>query len=94
MSALDAFWHLTNFLAPAVFVALFTAFVAGLLFSTRARPLRWRRLLIFSVVPTLVVAIVGLLVSGRDGSMLTYATMVGAAATGVWVCTLSGGRRG
>lgn len=93
MSPLDAVWHLLNFVAPAVFIALFTSGAARLLFAAQYRGLGWRRLLVFSIVPTLAVAVGGLLVGGRDGSMLTYGAMVGAAAVGVWVCTLSGNRR-
>ncbi len=84
MSPLDAIWHVLNFLAPAVFVALFTAAGAKLVFAATVRQMAWQRLLRWAVLPTVSVAIVGLVVTGRDGAMLTYAAMVAAAALGVW----------
>lgn len=84
MSPFDALWHVLNLLAPAVFVGLFTAAGAKLVFSSRLRAIAWRRLLRWSLLPTVVAAIGGLILTGRDGGMSTYVAMVTAAALGVW----------
>lgn len=81
MSPLDAVWHILNFLAPAVFVGLFTAAGAWLM---RMRGAGWRRLATWSVAPAVLVSMAGLVFTGRDGTMLTYAAMVVAAAVGAW----------
>ncbi len=88
VSPLDAIWHIVNFLAPAVVVALFTAVGAKLAFSASLRAVAWRRLLRWALLPTVAVAIGGLIVTGRDGAMLTYTAMVVAAALGVWFASV------
>ena len=85
VSSLDAIWHVLNFLAPAGFVGLVTATGAKLVFGRSLRSMAWRRLLLWALVPTALVAIVGLIVTGRDGAMSTYAAMAAASALGAWV---------
>ncbi|WP_418316700.1 hypothetical protein [Piscinibacter sakaiensis] len=92
MSPLDAIWHLLNFFAPAVFLAVFTASVAKLLWRREWRAVRWRSLLLWALIPTLVVAVVGLVITGRDGMMITYVAMAVAAALGLWLAGLFRGR--
>lgn len=85
MSPLDAFWHLLNFFAPAAFIGLFTASAAKLIWRHELRNLGWRALLAWAIVPAIAAAVVGLVITGRDGTLLAYAAMVGAAASGLWI---------
>lgn len=88
VSPLDAFWHLVNFFAPAVFLALFTTSAAKLAWRRQLRGTPWRRMFAWALAPTIVASIVGLVLTGRDGKMITYLAMVIAAALGVWLAGL------
>ncbi len=85
MSPLDALWHLLNFLAPAVFMALFSTAASKLIWSRSLRAKAWRKLLLWALLPAIGVAIGGLVLTGRDGAMATYAAMVAAVALGLWI---------
>lgn len=84
MNPLDAFWHLMNFIAPAVFVGALSAAGAKLVWARELRGRSWLQLLGWAAVPAVLVAVAGLLVAGRDGRMTTYVAMVVAAAVGLW----------
>jgi hypothetical protein len=47
MGPLDALWHLLNFFAPAVGVALFTAVVAKRVWRRDLAAVSWRHLLLW-----------------------------------------------
>jgi len=85
MGPLDLLNHLLNFMAPAAWVAC----VLGLLarFFIRKTPvaqsLQAQVAINFAVC--LAVLVLGLLVFGRDGKMVTYAAMVVLGATSQWV---------
>ena len=80
MSPYDAFWHLANFFAPAVFVGALTALFVKLLWRHELRTVSWRRLSAWGVGGSALVLVGGLVTFGRDGKMLTYALMLGACA--------------
>lgn len=84
MNALDALWHMLNFLAPAVCVGALSAAAAKLVWARELRGRSWLQLLGWAALPALLVAFVALVVTGRDGRMGTYAAMVVAAAAGLW----------
>lgn len=84
MNAVDAIWHLLNFLAPAVVVGALSAAGARLVWARELRGRSWLQLLGWAVVPALLVTLAGMVVTGRDGRMSTYAAMVLAAAVGLW----------
>lgn len=84
MSPLDAFWHLGNFVGPALFLGAFCASVAWLLWRAEVRAVGWWRAAAWGAVPALVACVGGLAWTGRDGGMATYAAMVAASAAGVW----------
>jgi hypothetical protein len=91
MGLLDALWHLINFVLPAMAVALGLT-VSGRFFKQN-RPVAGTfiaRIAIIFVVCTSVL-IAGLLITGRDGKMMTYLAMVLAGGTAQWI--LSGGWR-
>lgn len=84
MNALDAVWHLLNFLAPALFVGALSAAGAKLVWARELRGRSWLQLLGWAAIPAVLVALAALVVTGRDGRMSTYAAMVAAAAAGLW----------
>jgi hypothetical protein len=84
MGAVDALWHVLNFLAPAAFVGAFTAVGARLVWGRELRGRSWLQLLCWAAVPAALVALAGLVLTGRDGRMVTYGGMVAAAAIGLW----------
>ena len=84
MSPLDALWHLLNFFAAAVFTGLLTAAMARLVWRRELRQVGWWRLVAWSVGPAMLVSVVALVVTGRDGRMGSLAAMVCACALGLW----------
>jgi hypothetical protein len=81
--------HLLNFAAPAAAVALLLVLLTRLgfrLFKTN-RPLvqsTWAQAAIVFVA-SLGILVAGLVISGHDGKMLTYAALVAGAALCQWV---------
>jgi hypothetical protein len=81
--------HLLNFAAPAAAVALLLVLLTRLgfgLFKTN-RPLiqsAWAQAAIVFVA-SLGILVAGLVISGHDGKMLTYAALVAGAALCQWV---------
>lgn len=84
MGPVDAFWHLTNFFAPAFGVGLIAAAFAKLLWRRELRPVRWARLALWATAGGALVLVAGLVVFGRDGKMATYAAMVVACGLLLW----------
>ncbi|MEO8311209.1 MAG: hypothetical protein ABI520_08575 [Caldimonas sp.] len=84
MQAADAFWHLTNFFAPAVFLGAFSAALAKAIWRRELSPRRFWRLWAWASVVSALVSVAGLVVFGRDGRMATYAAMVVACALSLW----------
>ena len=81
--------HLINFIAPAAFVALallLAVRLPGRFFkSYRAVARNWwaQFAIIFAV--NVAVLVLGLLLTGRDARMLTYAALVIGSAVTLWV---------
>ncbi|PJI98899.1 hypothetical protein CLU85_3735 [Acidovorax sp. 69] len=85
MGPLDIVNHLLNFAAPAAALALLLTLFRRLIGAKAAASLPWWRhaAAVFGVgIATLLV---GVVVWGRDGKMLTYAALVVACATCQWV---------
>jgi hypothetical protein len=76
MNAIDWFWHLLNFIAPALWLGLAMAAWDWLVSRKAARAgaprRRWRRGLLLDWGLGIVVLLAGLLVTGHDGRMATY----------------------
>lgn len=85
MNAIDALWHLLNLFAPAAFLALFASAITKLLWRRSLPGVPWARLLWWAAWPAFLVTVAGLVLTGRDGKMLTYAGMVCACALGLWL---------
>ena len=85
MGPVDAIWHLLNFFAPAVGVALIAAGFAKLLWRRELKAASWRRLALWATAGCALVLVAGLVVFGHDGKMATYAAMVGACGLMMWL---------
>jgi hypothetical protein len=84
MSVLAMFNHALNFLAPALWLALLFPLLARLIYRKQAVTLAIKRQVALLFVVGTLVLLVGLVVFGRDGKMLTYLALVVAVATGQW----------
>ena len=84
MSPIDALWHLLNFFVAAGATGVLTAVLAKLLWRNEMRQVGWWRLTLWAVVPAMTASLVGLVLTGRDGKMTSYAAMLVACALGVW----------
>ena len=80
MGPIDAFWHVLNFFAPAVGVGLLTSALAKLLWRRDLKAVSWKRLCAWAIACCAGVLVAGLIITGHDGKMATYATMVAACA--------------
>lgn len=84
MGPLDAFWHLANFFLPAVWVAAIAAAAAKGLWRRELSGVTWRRLLLWPALAGSAALVGGLVVTGRDGRIATYAALVVAEALALW----------
>jgi hypothetical protein len=84
MGPLNALWHLANFFAPAVGVALFTTLLAKLLWRRELAAVGWSRLLAWGSGAGALALIGGLAAFGRDGRMATYGALVAAVGLALW----------
>ena len=93
MDPLDALWHLLNFWAPAVGVGALAAALCKLMWRRELAGVRWRRLALAGSLAAAVALLAGLVLTGRDGRMATYAAMVAACALALWWAGFGPGRR-
>ena len=84
MGPLDGLWHLLNFVAPALGVALVAASLAKLAWRRDLAAVPWHRLVAWAAAAGLAALVAGLLVFGRDGKMATYGALVAACALALW----------
>ncbi|MEO8835414.1 MAG: hypothetical protein ABI364_01600 [Caldimonas sp.] len=84
MQATDAFWHLTNFFAPALVVGGLAAGLTRLIWRRELASPRFVRLWIWASSAAAAASAGGLVVFGHDGEMATYAAMVLLCAAALW----------
>lgn len=84
MGPLDALWHLLNFFAPALGMALCAASMAKLLWRHELAGTGLMRLWAWGAGAGVLTLIAGLVVFGRDGKMATYGALVVATALALW----------
>ena len=77
-------WHLLNVFVPAAAVALLSAAAVKLLWWKEYRPVSWTRLILIPLSLNALVLLGGLIWSGQDGKMATYAVMTLTNALGLW----------
>lgn len=84
MGPIDAFWHLCNFLLPALVTTLLTTAACRVLWRRALGGLSWRTLLRPALIAALLAQTGALVLAGRDGSMLGHAALVLAVALALW----------
>ena len=84
LDALGFFWHLANFLAPALFVGGLCAALCKLLWRRSLAKAPWFTLAWQSSLAGLAVLILGLVATGHDGRMETYIGLVVVCALVPW----------
>ncbi len=84
MGFLDGLNHALNFFLPALGMALLVPSLARLVWWKALRSAGWLRQVKWASIINSAVLIVGLLMTGRDGAMLTYAGLVLGSALTVW----------
>lgn len=84
MDALDAAWHLLNLLAPGIGLGLIASLGAKLLWRRELAAVRWQRLAGWACAVATIVSLAGLVITGRDGRMVTYGAMVLGCAAALW----------
>jgi hypothetical protein len=91
MGFVDAVLHALSFMWPALAVALLVTLSGRFFKSNRPLALTFIAQSAINFVVCLGVLLIGLILTGRDGKMLTYFAMVLASGTVQWV--ISGGWR-
>lgn len=84
MDAIDVFWHVCSFFAPALGVGAIASLLAKVLWHGDLRRVSWRRLFGAATAVSAAVLVAGLVFFGRDGKMATYAAMVLGCALALW----------
>ncbi|WP_447777578.1 hypothetical protein [Variovorax boronicumulans] len=92
MDLLDLFNHLLNFAAPAAFIAGVLVVVGRFLGGPRTGiPRGWMQWAI-TFGAGLLTSLAGLIVTGRDGAMTTYAALAAVCGTVQWLVMRGWGR--
>ena len=84
LGPIDAVWHVLNFFAPALGLGLLASLLAKLLWRDALHGVRWRRLSGWTSLACAGASIGGLIATGHDGAMATYAAMVLVCALTLW----------
>jgi hypothetical protein len=84
LQATDAFWHITNFFAPALIVGGCAALLTRLVWRRELGSRSVWRLWAWASGACALASIAGLVMFARDGKMATYAAMVAACAAALW----------
>jgi len=84
MGPLDLLWHLLNLLAPGVSLGLIAAAGTKLLWRRDLADVAYSRLARWGAGAATAAMLAGLVITGRDGRMATYAAMVLACAAALW----------
>jgi hypothetical protein len=93
MSPLQQFWHLLNFVSPALGVGAIAALLSKLLWRRQLSTVSWIRLAAWAVAAGAIASISGLIIAGHDGVMATYGAMVLCTAGAIWLVGFSPFRR-
>jgi len=88
MNAIDWFWHIVNFMAPALWLGLAMAAWDKLTHRKTACFGRWWCSLLLDWGIGIAVLLGGLAVTDHDGRIFTYAVLVLAVSTWRWLVTI------
>jgi hypothetical protein len=92
MAPLTLLFHLLNFVAPAIFVGLLLAAVGPWVSGKPRQRFNFRVRWAILSAANAAVLVAGLVITGADGGMLTYAALVLVAASTQWFMGQSGPR--
>lgn len=84
MGFFNALNHIFNFFLPAVVLALLVPTLARLVWRTELKGKGWAKQVSWTAVVNAGVLIGGLLFTGQDGAMVTYAGLMLTSAGVVW----------
>ncbi len=84
MGFFNALNHLLNFFLPALTMALLVPTLARLVWRAELKGKAWGGQVKWSALANAGVLIVGLVLTGQDGAVATYAGLVLASALVVW----------
>jgi hypothetical protein len=84
MGPLDALAHLAGFFIVPFALGALAALLARTLWRRDLAAVPWRHLAAAACAASVVAAVAGLVIFGRDGRMATHAAMVVACAVGLW----------
>ena len=90
MQPSDAFWHITNFFAPAVVLGAIAAAATKLIWRRELGGVGGLRLWAWASGAAAIASIGGFLVFERDGRMATYVAMVIGCAAALWLAGFRG----
>jgi hypothetical protein len=93
MSLIQQLWHLLDFVAPALATACLAAALAKLAWRRELAAAGWLGLVGWSVATGIGALSVGVVATGRDGSMAGYAALVVTVALTIWVAGFRPWRR-
>jgi hypothetical protein len=93
MDPLTALWQALNFLLPALGVALISAALCKLVWRRELQGAGFLRLALWSAAANALVLTGGLVLSGHDGRIATYAAMVVASSLALLWAGWGGKRR-
>ena len=85
MDALNLLWHIANFVLPAVGVGALAAALCKLFWRRSLARTSWFTLAWQASAAGLAVLVAGLVITGHDGRMITYAGLVIACAIVPWL---------
>ncbi len=84
MGPLDFLWHVSNLFVPGLMLGALAATATKLLWRKELGAMPWRRLALPACLASAGASVLGLVVLGRDGQMLTYGAMVCLCAVSLW----------
>ncbi|MBL8349201.1 MAG: hypothetical protein JNL87_02715 [Burkholderiaceae bacterium] len=93
MGPVDALWHLLNLLAPGLGLGVIAAAMVKVLWRRELASVPFGRLARWGALASTVALLGGLVITGRDGRMATYAAMVVACALALWWAGFGARRR-
>ena len=94
MTAIELFWHLANFFAPAIVMGGLAAVASRTIWRRELAHASLRRLWAWAGGAAAAASVAGLAAFEHDGKMVTYAAMVVAAAVGLWWAGFASSRSG
>jgi hypothetical protein len=92
MTPLDLLWHVLGFFAPAAGLALVAPTLAKVVWRREMAGVGWLRLVAWVAAVSAGVLGAGLVLTGHDGMVVTYAALVVGCAATLWFVGLRRGR--